>query len=165
MNCFPNKCDFIFDALYVSSLVVRVRCFAVKGLSSAHQGYEEQSFCSGNRDEKILLNLLFPKQLLNWVFFLLQEEVAAKAHGCCLQYAFPSYPYSFLPKSYFLHSSPFSELLEAPGSQFQASLTKKLGFPVIKTAEVLMLCRGFCRKYSGMLNLVFFPLCILEEGI
>lgn len=107
----------------------------------------------------------FPQAAFKLGFFLLHEEVAAKAHGCCLQYAFPSYPYSSLPRSSFLHSSPFSELLEAPGSQFQAPLTKKLGFPVKKTADVLILCCGFCRKYSGMLHLVFFPLCVLEEGI
>lgn len=75
MNCFPNKCDIIFDALYISSLVVGARCFAVKALSSAHQGYEKQPFCSGNRDEKNpLVNLLFPKQLLNWVFFFYKRK-------------------------------------------------------------------------------------------
>lgn len=163
MNCFPNKCDIIFDALVVSSLVVRASCS--RPCLQPIRDMRSSPFALVTEMKKSTAEPPFPQAAFKLGFFLLQEEVAAKAHGCCLQYAFPSYPYSSLPRSSFLHSSSFSELLEAPGSQFQDPLTKKLGFPVKKSAKVLRLCCSFCRKYLGMLHLVFFPLCILEEGL
>jgi len=61
------------------------------------------------------MNLL-SQAAFNLGFFPLHEEEAAKACGCCLQDAFPSYPYLSLAGSSFLRFFLFFELLDTLGS-------------------------------------------------